>query len=312
VVRPQDAAVAIARRFDVVVTEPVTLSDSNNVVVWLRPSPVVAKVATGQHRRPSLELSVAQRLASCSAPVVGPAGELPPEVHRADGFEVTFWEYQRPVAREPDERELASALFQLHEALSDYSGPLPSYRQELLAVADILRDAARIPALSADDRALLLAALTRSEPELARHMVAERPLHGSPHSANTIVVSAGIRFTDLETACVGPLEWDLAHVGDHVARAYPASFDRALLGLCRMLVSVKTAAWCWARFEQPALQWHAEHHLTLVTRAMPRRLRSPETGQGASEQVLDEEPADPGSSRRSSRKPMMATTSAHG
>jgi hypothetical protein len=71
VVRPQDAAVAIARRFGVVVTEPVTLSDSNNVVVWLRPSPVVAKVATGQHRRPSLELSVAQRLASCGAPVVG-------------------------------------------------------------------------------------------------------------------------------------------------------------------------------------------------------------------------------------------------
>jgi hypothetical protein len=52
----------------------------------------------------------------------------------------------------------------------------------------------------------LLAALTRFQPELARHMVAERPLHGSPHSANTIVVSAGIRFTDLETACVGPLE----------------------------------------------------------------------------------------------------------
>ncbi len=132
--RPEDAALTIARRFGVAAVEPVVLSDSNNVVVWLQSSPVVAKVATGHHRRPSVELSVAQHLASCGAPVVPPADQLPQEVHRAGGFEVTFWQYQRPGGREHDEHELASALFQLHQGLLGYSRALPSYRDELSAV----------------------------------------------------------------------------------------------------------------------------------------------------------------------------------
>ena len=69
------------------------LSDSYNVVVWLRPSPVVAKVGTGHHRRLAVELSIAQHLASCGAPVVRPSDLMPQEVHGPDGFEVTFWEY---------------------------------------------------------------------------------------------------------------------------------------------------------------------------------------------------------------------------
>jgi len=48
---PVEAAVSVAHRFGVAVVDPVTLSDSNNVVVWLRPAPVVAKVGTGHHRR---------------------------------------------------------------------------------------------------------------------------------------------------------------------------------------------------------------------------------------------------------------------
>jgi Ser/Thr protein kinase RdoA (MazF antagonist) len=267
-VRPEDAAVTIARRFGVVAAEPVVLSNSNNVVVWLRPSPVVAKVASGHLRRPAVELAVAQHLVSCGAPVVRPSGQLPQVVHRAGGLEVTFWEYQRPSGKEPDERELASSLFELHRALPGYRGPLPSYRDELSAMAAVLGDAARVPALAAGDRALLQAALVWCDSELARHPPAGRPLHGSPHSSNVIATRDGIRFIDLETACVGPLEWDLAHVGDQAVRAYPGRFDRGRLELCRALVSVKTAAWCWAGFEQPALRWHAEHHLAVVKRLM--------------------------------------------
>jgi len=273
--QPEDAAVAVARRFGLAAVEPVTLSDSNNVVVWLRPSPVVAKVGTGHHRRLAVELSVAQHLVLCGAPVVPPSDLLPQEVHGAGGFEVTFWEYQRPGGREPGEHELASALFELHQALLGYRGPLPSYRAELSAVARVLRDAAQVPALPADDRAVLLAVLARFGSGLARHPVAERPLHGSPHSANTVVTRAGIRFIDVETACTGPLEWDLAHVGERAVHAYPASFNPALLEVCQVLVSVKTAAWCWAKFEHPALRWHARHHLAVVRGWMGQRLRRP-------------------------------------
>jgi hypothetical protein len=62
-------------------------SDSNNVVIWLRPSPVVAKVVTGHHRRLAVELPVAQQLVACGAPAVRPSDLLPQEVHRAEGFD---------------------------------------------------------------------------------------------------------------------------------------------------------------------------------------------------------------------------------
>ena len=64
----------------------------------------------------------------------------------------------------------------------------------------------------------------------------------------------GVRFIDFETACVGPLEWDLAHVTDEAVSAYPASHDPRVLELCRVVVSVKTAARCWARCEHADLR----------------------------------------------------------
>ena len=266
--RPEDEAIAIASNFGLVVSDPITLSDSNNVVVWLRPSPVVAKVASGHHHRLALELSVAKHLAASGAPVVPPATELPQEVHSGGQLEVTFWAYQPHDDKEPDCQELARALLQLHSGLLSYEGRLPSYQNELVEVADVLSDASRAPALAARDRSLLLTALGSLQAELARCVVHERPLHGCPHSSNTLVTERGVHFIDFETACLGPLEWDLAHVTGGAVDAYSDSFDPSVLELCRALVSVKTAAWCWAKFEHPTLRWHARHHLAVVRQLM--------------------------------------------
>ena len=101
---------------------------------------------------------------------------------------------------------------------------------------------------------------------------AARPLHGSPHRGNIVVTRTGIWFLNFETACTSPLEWDLAHTGEGTARAYPGRPNPALLGVCRGLVSVKTAARCWAGYGHPALRWHAEHHLAAVKTLMaPQR-----------------------------------------
>jgi hypothetical protein len=213
-VRPVDEAIAIASRFGLAVSRPATLSDSNNVVVWLRPWPVVAKVAAGHHRRVALELSVAKHRVSAGAPVVRPAEELPQEVHRGGHYEVTFWAYQPHHEKEPDGSELARALWHLHRALLSYDGALPSYQDELSVLAGLLSDESRAPALPARDRSLLLTALGRWQSGLAQREVCERPLQGSPHSGNALVTEGGVRFIDFETACLGPLEWDLAHVGD--------------------------------------------------------------------------------------------------
>jgi hypothetical protein len=73
-----DDALAIASRSGLAVSHPVTLSDSNNVVVWLHPRLVVAKVAVGHQHRLALEMAVAKHLASRGAPVVGPSDGGPP------------------------------------------------------------------------------------------------------------------------------------------------------------------------------------------------------------------------------------------
>jgi hypothetical protein len=65
----------------------VRLSDSNNVVLWLRPAAVVAEVATGHHRRLEMELIVVQHLLQKGAPVVPTAADAPKEVHRVDDLE---------------------------------------------------------------------------------------------------------------------------------------------------------------------------------------------------------------------------------
>ena len=87
-----------------------------------------------------------------------------------------------------------------------------------------------------------------------------------------MVTRTGIRLLDFETACTGPLERDLAHAGDDTARPYPGRPNPALLGVCRRLVNVNTAAWRWAGYGHPALRWHAEHHLAAVkTLIAPQR-----------------------------------------
>jgi Ser/Thr protein kinase RdoA (MazF antagonist) len=261
-----ETAVATASQYGIVVTDPVVLSDSNNVVLWLRPAPVVAKVATGHHRRLRLELATAQHVVAKGGPVVPPAEGLPAEVHRVDDLEMTFWGYQRSDNQVPDPRVWARALLELHDAMLSYPGMLPSYEEELLGVAEVLSDDRRTPTLSVPDRRLLLSALDRFRGEVTRCGYEARPLHGSPHSGNTLVSEGLVRFIDFETACRGPLEWDLAHIDDEAVDMYPERFDRRLLEACRALASIKTAAWCWVKFEHPSLQWHARHHLEVVRR----------------------------------------------
>ena len=126
----------VARRLGLEVTSPVVLSDSNNLVLWPRPTPVVVKVATGHHRRLHLELSVARYLLGQNAPAVGPASDLPQMVHEGDGFETTFWRYEPTDGSEPSSGSTAAALSELHQALY-YSAAGFACRERMLgSIAD--------------------------------------------------------------------------------------------------------------------------------------------------------------------------------
>ncbi len=63
-------------------------------------------------------------------------------------------------------------------------------------------------------------------------------IHGSPHPYNVLLVNGKPTFIDFETACIGPIEWDLAHMSPDTARSYAGAIDSRLLETCRDLVRV--------------------------------------------------------------------------
>jgi hypothetical protein len=269
-----EAAVKVATAFGVQVKEPVPLRSTNNTVVWLPPAMIVAKVCVGHHRRLADELRVALELSVLGGPAVAPASEIPQLVHRCDGFEIIFWRYypQPPGGATISSMRLAGALRKLHASLGAISSgmraQLPSFLEELGDVRVLLTDPSRLVLLSKRDRLLLLHAFDRLAANLKTCMRSsvQRLIHGSPHRGNVLLADGEPRFIDFETVCVGPIEWDLAHLEPEVALDYGEALNKRLERACRDMASVKTAAWCWADANRGDLRDHGELHLAHVRR----------------------------------------------
>ena len=245
------AAVEVARGHGVSVSAPRVLAASNNVVVQLAPAPLVAKVAATWRRRDqrrgrlARELAVARHAAGHGAPVVQPSVDPPAGPHRRDGYELTLWKLVEPARREADSAEIADALTAFHTAMADYPGQLPSFRSSLDEATDLLADTSCLPRLQADDRAVLVRTDRRIREALPAFSWHQRPLHGQPHEGNRFVTPSGVLLFDLEDACSGPLEWDLAYLPSEIT----THFERVqleLLTLLRQAVSLCVAVWCWA------------------------------------------------------------------
>jgi hypothetical protein len=265
------AAVELATAFGLRVEEPVLLRSTNNIVVWLRPAMVVAKVGVGHHRRLADELDAALELNLLGGPVVPPAPEVPRLVHRCRGFEVTFWRYYpQPSDLTISSRDLAEALRRLHESCRHISpamrARLPSFLQELGAVRAALTNPSCLASLAKPDRLLLLKTFDRLIAELRAisEPLLENVIHGSPHRFNVLVADGEARFIDFETVCTGPIEWDLAHLEPEVERNYGEPRNDRLAFACRGMASVKTAVWCWGDVDRGDLRDHAEFHLAQI------------------------------------------------
>jgi Phosphotransferase enzyme family len=265
------AAIEIARDHGLTVNEPVMLRSTNNVVAWLNPSSVVAKIGAGRASHLSRELAVALELTALGAPVVAPSPVPPPEVYRPSGMDITFWTYhpQDGLSEVPVD-VMVEAMHELHRALSQLSlhlkKSLPPYTQELAEVLSLLETADALPQVSESDRHLLVTTFSRLEDEL--NVLAPEPshqvIHGSPHSYNVLRVGNEARFIDWETTCTGPLEWDLAHLDHEAAAHYARPLDSRLLWLCGAMVSVKTAVFCFAEAHRGDLTEHAQWHLAHI------------------------------------------------
>jgi hypothetical protein len=88
--------VAVGRRLGLAVDDPIVLKDSLNLLVWLRPAPVVARVQvrTGLVRRPEAladSLALARHLAEAGLPVSPPVGAAITAYGQHDEDAVEAW-----------------------------------------------------------------------------------------------------------------------------------------------------------------------------------------------------------------------------
>lgn len=240
------AAVEVGRRLGLPHTAPQILAAKANVLVRL--GPVVARVpATTLLARPDVtqrltaDVMLSTFLAKRGAPVISPWEN--PGPHVANGLPVTLWPFTR---HDPEHQfapaEVASTLAEMHEALRDYPGELPTgpvveLRRWLAGLGDHPQ-ASRLRAI--------LDQIVPAGPVQA--------LHGDAHAGNLLATPAGPRWLDFEDAWRGPIGWDLACLA-HSARidgtaalaAYPGEKPelspflalRAMLGVYWLFVTAR-------------------------------------------------------------------------
>jgi hypothetical protein len=188
------AALAAAREAGLPADDPEVIAGAANVFVRLRPAPVVARVTVLLDRGPealATELAFARAAAERGAPVVPPADD------RVFG-KVTFWQHVEHRRPEPaDAPAIGKSLRALHEAIVDLE--LPLVRFDRLDEAE-----------SVASSPLTLDAIAFSRERLAQLELVEQPIHGDAHVRNAFITDNGPLWADLENACRGPIEYDLA------------------------------------------------------------------------------------------------------
>jgi len=268
----QPSVANLARDHGLDVGAPVSLRSTNNLVAWLRPSPVVAKVSRDSDAS-SRELQLATFLAAVGAPVVPPIEIGLAQPVGMAGQWVTFWHY---VADEgtATAASIAAALAALHAGLAkatDHSTFPPCWNR-LKTAANLLDDPELPGSLTASDRALLRRALDDGIAALTSLSDPPQVLHGSPHRFNILAVEGEAVFIDLETVELGPLEWDLAHLDEEVVALCPADLDRDLLERCLIAISAATSTWCWQGIDRgPDSDWVCRRLVGLVSQAADGR-----------------------------------------
>jgi aminoglycoside phosphotransferase (APT) family kinase protein len=241
------AARSTAAALDLTVDDAIVLQDSNRLVLRLMPCDVVARVAPIAYRASAeFEVDLAQRLRETDSPVVGLESRVEPRVHVRDGFVTNLWTYYEPAPRKVPPAGYAYALGRLHAAMRQIDLTAPHFTDRVAEAQQLVASRDRTPALADADRQLLADTLRSRRQAIGDRGAAEQLLHGEPHPGNVLSTKNGPLFIDLETACRGPVEFDIAHVPEAVSEHYPDA-DRELLGECRGLTLAMVAAWRWDR-----------------------------------------------------------------
>ncbi|HEV2415953.1 MAG TPA: aminoglycoside phosphotransferase family protein [Candidatus Dormibacteraeota bacterium] len=263
------AAAAVVRQHGLDVPEARILSDCNNTIVHFPALSLVAKVCHTTERPCGAaalrrELEIAQHLTKAGAPIVPLSSELPAAVHTFGTQALTFWQYSmRDLDTALDSRAAGQALAAVHAALATYRGPMPSFLDgQVKRTGRLLAEAVVPSGLAPSEGDFLACEHRRLTGALVGRDLCVRVLHGDPHAGNFLVNRGRHLLIDFESACSGPLEWDLSALAD-VGPAFP--HDPTLLALLRRLRSLCAAVWCMARARRsPELERAGRLHLAVL------------------------------------------------
>src|SRR6185312_13589438 len=259
---------SIASALNLRVDDAVVLHESNRVVARLLPCDVLVRVAHVAHQAGAeFEVEVARRLAETGSPIAPLEPRVEPSVYTRDGFVVTFWTYFEPVSpRAVAPAEYARTLERLHAGMREIDLPAPHFTDRVAEAQRLVSSRTYTPELADADRELLSTTLRSMRRAIVNGGAAEQLLHGEPHPGNLLRTKHGLLFTDLETCCRGPVEFDIAHcAGDDSARGaswyldadvpevvgehYPGA-NQELIRACWVLMLAMVAAWRWDRDDQ--------------------------------------------------------------
>jgi hypothetical protein len=245
------AAKSVASALGLRAEDALLLHNSNRIAVRFLPCDVLARVGPARTHGADFgfELEVSRRLAASGAPCGEPDPRVAPRTYERDGFAITFWTYYEPVSPETSPPDFAQALHRLHAGLRKMTLPTPHFTDRVAEAQSLVGDPVLTPELRATDRELLANALRTLLTAVVQRGSKEQLLHGEPHPGNLLNTRDGPLFIDLQTACRGPVEFDVAHAPDAVVAHYP-NLDTELVDQCRLLKLAMVAAWRWDRNDE--------------------------------------------------------------
>src|SRR4051794_15064607 len=205
------AAQAVAREHGVACDEAVRIAAGSNVVVHLKPAPLVARVMTGTallHDDPeqwlAREVAVGAFLAGRTDLIVPPSDMLPPGPHEQDGLWMTLWRFvpHDAQAAPPEPRELGRSLRALHAALADFPGDLAPLSEIRDWLARLLAELRPSPALTRQDIDWLRFQMEALTPAVFESSLPAQALHGDASMSNLLRTEGGLVWNDLEDVCI--------------------------------------------------------------------------------------------------------------
>lgn len=217
--RALEAACAVATEHGVPCEQAAVVYSGSNVLIHLRPSPVVARVMTGTvvlHDDPERWLEREVAVLGFLAPTglaVAPSPLIAPGPYQRDGLWMTFCEWI-PHCTQAGVREGASrlgrALHDLHDELSAFPGELaglPELQGDIERLWRLLRPTATLSAQRIESLHTRLLALTETVFGASWPVQA---LHGDASLSNLLRTSERLVWNDFEDTFRGPVHWEVA------------------------------------------------------------------------------------------------------